>query len=156
VACGEAFHERRGEFFGLSSVRCDVRLISWSPGKAKKYHNPWRCGAVWCDAQNRRSNPESDHRGLGRHSKKFSERRQSRSTRRETGANRHPAQTRRLMSRQRQIPRWSRRRTRRMSGMGMPWVASCAWKGFVGTRGDRAAPGWRRSPAPPRKLRWVV
>lgn len=138
-------------FVGLRGPQARQRSITILSGAV-------RCGMVWCAEPQIRSiiRPGIGSPRTRTTFKKFSEPRQSRSTRRETGANRHPVQTRRLMSRQRQIPRWSRRRTRRMSGMGMPWVASCAWKGSVGTRGDRAALEWGRSPAPPRKLRWVV
>jgi hypothetical protein len=144
--------------FGFSCVRCDVRLIVGPPSQAKKFHKPWlcnatRCGAVRCGAQERRSQPGlgSPRTGdkLEEEKKKFREPRQSRSTRRGTGANRHPSQTRRL--RQMRIPRWSRRPIRRMSGRGAR-ATSCAWEG---RRGDRTAVRGR-SPVPPRKARLAV
>lgn len=52
-------------FVGLRGPQARQRSITILSGAV-------RCGAVWCGAQNRRSDrsdPESDHRGLGRHSK---------------------------------------------------------------------------------------
>ena len=48
------------------SVRCDVRL-SGPPGQAKKLSQSLavRCGVRCAYTKKRRSNPDSDHRGLG-------------------------------------------------------------------------------------------
>jgi hypothetical protein len=150
---GALFMDDEKDFLG---VRCDVRLIVGPRARQKKPSQSLavRCG-VRCayakTADQIRIRITADWDNLI----KFSEPHQSRSTRRETGPNRHPVQTRLLMRSQRRTPRWSRHPMRRMIGEAAE-AASCAWEVFVRTWGNRAAPARGRSPAPPRMPRWGV
>jgi hypothetical protein len=120
----------------FSGVRCDVRLIVGPRARQRKLSQSLavRC-SVRCayakTADQIRIRITADWDNLI----KFSEPHQSRSTRRETGPNRHPVQTRRLMRSQRRTPRWSHHPMRRMIGKAAE-AASCAWEGFVRTCGE--------------------